>query len=186
MPDDVADRLEPQLFSIVATHENRERIVEAERLRPFEMKARGVFGFDAPVNLARIGQRRELEYRRQRGAGIFDIRVDLAGHERVVREIAAELEAALDRETGTILDRLRDDLAEDDLLGKVLRADRDRLRRAGMKRDRRDDNNGGNDGAEDSKGVAPVQAPTAAAEAMLDRAEKKIRGEREQRSRHGA
>ena len=68
-----------------------------------------------------------MKDRRQRRAGVLDVHVDVAGEERAIADQrAAEIQPALHRQPGLALDGLRDDLAEDQLLGEVLRADDDR------------------------------------------------------------
>src|SRR5581483_545752 len=175
---DVADRLKAEFLRVVAADEDRERVIEAEGLEPCDMKTRGVLALDAAEDLVRIRERRQLEDSRQRRAGVFDVRVDLARDERVVREIAPEVEAPLDRQARARFDRLRHDLAQNDLLGEILRADRNAPRGAGMESEDGNDGGGSDNGAEHDIRVTAVQATRTAAETVLDSAEKEIRRER--------
>ena len=71
-----------------------------------------------------------MEDRRQRGSGVFDVDIDVAGQERAIADQrTAQIETPPDGQAGVALDRLRDDLAENQLLGEVLRSDDDHARR---------------------------------------------------------
>ena len=73
----------------------------------------------------------------QRRARVLDVDVDVAGRQRAFADQrAAEIQAAIDGQPGLALDRLRDDLPEDQLLGEVLRADDDHRTLAEDARDR--------------------------------------------------
>ena len=130
VPRRVRDRPQPEPPRLVTAHQDRERVVEAERREPLRVEPRGIALLDAAIDLARVGQRRLLEDRHQRRPRVLDVDVDLAREQRAVAEVAAELEAALDPQPGPPLDRLRDQLAEDHLLGEVLRPDGDARARA--------------------------------------------------------
>ena len=63
----------------------------------------------------------------ERRPGVFDVDVDIAAEQRAIADQrAAEIQPPIDRYPGLPLDRLRDQLAENILLGEVLRAARDR------------------------------------------------------------
>src|SRR5581483_10166289 len=81
-------------------------------------------GADLLQHHGRIGDSAALEDVRERGAGVFGIQIDFARNKSLVREqSSAEIELALDRLVQLVFDMLRDDFAEDQLLGEVLRAD---------------------------------------------------------------
>ena len=122
----IVDGVEVFRPGIGAADEDRERVVVAERR---EQRASAVC-----VELAylsehglRIFDDRPPEDRGQRGAGVLDVDVDLAGRERAVAdERAAKIQLASHRQSRLTLDRLRDDLTQNQLLREVLRADDDR------------------------------------------------------------
>ena len=59
---------------------------------------------------------------------ILGIQIDVSAHERLMRQHRpAQVEFAIHGAAKTMFQMLRDDLAEDDLLGEILRADRDRM-----------------------------------------------------------
>src|SRR5438093_1173133 len=63
-----------------------------------------------------------MENRGERSAGVLDIHVDVAaGQGAVADERTAKIETALYGQPGLTLDRLRQDLAEHELLGEILR-----------------------------------------------------------------
>jgi len=63
---------------------------------------------------------RLFEDRRERGTGVLGIDVDASAEDRLLADVSAgEIELALDREMSFGFDLLRDDLAENQLLGKV-------------------------------------------------------------------
>ena len=66
-----------------------------------------------------------LEDRCERRAGVFGIDINLAGDERIVREIAAEFVMARDHDM-LRLQFLRKQLSENHALRKIFRADDDR------------------------------------------------------------
>ena len=65
-----------------------------------------------------------LQDRRQCGACVFGINVDASGENALVCDVSsAEIKPPLDREMSLVFDLLRDEFAEDDLLGEVLASD---------------------------------------------------------------
>ena len=71
----------------------------------------------------RIVERFLLEYGRQSCSCVFGIHVDIAGDHRLLREKrAAEIELAAHVSVQSILEVLRDDFAEYELFGEILRA----------------------------------------------------------------
>ena len=76
-----------------------------------------------------------VEHRGHGGAGVLDVHVEVAVAEAAIAdERPSEIQLALDADAALGFDRLRDQLAENDLLGEVLRADDDGVR-AGARRD---------------------------------------------------
>ena len=60
----------------------------------------------------------------ERRAGVLDVDIDVAGHQRAIAdERASEIQPALDRQPGVALDGFGDDLAKNHLLGEIFRAD---------------------------------------------------------------
>ena len=133
MPRRIVDCLEAQRARVRAAHEDRERIVEAERRQERPAGARvqiangGVDAFRRPRTAAAVlrgSRHRLMENRGERGAGVFDIHVDVAPRQRAVADQrAAQIEAPFHGESRLTLDRLRKDLAEHELLGEILRSD---------------------------------------------------------------
>ena len=127
----------------------------------------------------------------QRGARVLDVDIDVARAQRpIADERAAEIEPAFDLDTRLRLDRLREELAEQDLLGEVLRADADHVAGRPQRRGRH--------------GTGGTRRPTAAADARTRERRRAARfdarggcarsserqgaveGQREQRRRNGA
>jgi hypothetical protein len=125
-PRHVVDGAKAARARLVAANQNRERVVVAERGQ--QRAAAGSIEVPHAVDdRLRILERRLPEDRGQRRAGVLDIHVDIAAEQRAIADQrAAEIQSPLDRQARLALDRLRDDLAENDLLGEVLRADDDR------------------------------------------------------------
>ena len=102
--------------------EERRRRVRDQALAPRTPAAPG----RAPPGRPRDVLGRGVEERGQRGRGVLGIAADLAVLERLQRdELVAEVEVGGDV-VARGLEGLGVDLAEDDLLGEVLRADRER------------------------------------------------------------
>ena len=140
---------------------------------------------------AGVAADRLMEDGRQRGAGVFDIDVDVAGEQRAIADQrAAEIQPAIDRQAGVALDRLRQQLAEHQLLGEVLRADDDRAAGAARRQHRRraaargSDRRGG-----DRRGAARARAggaPTAVARATAARRRRRAPAPRPEWRRRGS
>jgi hypothetical protein len=120
-----------EVFGVVATNDHGKRIFEAEGLGDFEVEALGVKLLDAIVDGSGIAGRRLVEDGGEGGAGVFDIKVELAGLESFVdEERAAEVCLADDGDAGAGFDVLSEKFGEDNLFGEELGADGDfRLRR---------------------------------------------------------
>ena len=64
----------------------------------------------------------------QRGAGVFGIKIELAGEQRLMaQESSPKVEPPLRPQSRVRLDLLRQQLAKDDLLGKIFGADANRV-----------------------------------------------------------
>ncbi len=108
-----------EILCVVAADDHGESIFEAQRLSNFEVEAIGVQLLDAVVHVARIALWRFIQDRRERGAGVFDVDVQLAGEKSFVdQERASEISLALDGNPGLGFDVLGEELREDDLLGE--------------------------------------------------------------------
>ena len=117
----IRDSLDVHAVRVGFPHNDREGVVETERLGPLNTKAGVIRGFDGVVYAGRIVYRRLLENRRQPGPCVFHIHVELAGYESLVTdERATEIQPAIDLEVRLAFDLLSEHLAEDDLLGEIL------------------------------------------------------------------
>jgi hypothetical protein len=106
----------------VGADDEREAVVVAERRRPDEAVAR-VGRAHAREHLRRVGLGRLLQDRAERGACVLDVEVDLPRPQGAIAdERAAQVEAPLGAQPRR-LDSLRQQLAQDALLGEVLAAD---------------------------------------------------------------
>ena len=118
--------------------------------------------------------------------GVLDVHVDLAGpHRAVADERAAEVEPPVDRQPAVPLEGLRHELAEQDLLGEVLRPDDDCARAPRRERER---DGGEGHQQERASARAAVDRPTPAppARAPLQQRERAVRKQRERGRRHGS
>src|SRR6185295_15260727 len=86
----VRDGLEIQSAGFDATHQNRKRVIEAERLEPFDIELRLVIALHLIVDLARIAYRFVLQDSGERRAGVLDVHINLAGEQFAVTKIAAQ------------------------------------------------------------------------------------------------
>src|ERR1700686_1508235 len=120
---------------VLATNCDSKSVVEAKRMAEGQVGPALIFGFDAIVNRFSIRPGGFLQYGRECGAGVFGIDVNASGENALVRDVsAAQIETTLDRELRFVLDLLRDEFAEDDLLGEVFATDDNAgMRRAGGK-----------------------------------------------------
>ena len=123
---DIRGFLQMKVFGVVATNDHGERILEAEGLGDFEVEVLGVKLLDAIVDGRGIAGRRLVEDGGEGGAGVFDIKVELAGLESFVdEERAAEVGLADDGDAGAGFDVLSEEFGEDNLFGEELGADDD-------------------------------------------------------------
>ena len=109
-----AQRRDPGRARVLAADHHRERVVEAERLEPVELPSRAVLRRDAPEDVAAGGRRGELQDGRGRRARVLGVEVDVARHERLVREErSAEIQLARHGRAEAPLELLRGDLPEE-------------------------------------------------------------------------
>ena len=78
-----------ELSRVFAAHENRKRIVKAERRTDFDFELFRVLAFYLIVNSLRIGDRFMVQDRRECSAGVFRIEIDLAGSQCRVRQVSS-------------------------------------------------------------------------------------------------
>src|SRR6266853_6311691 len=108
-----------KFFRVIAADDHGESIFKAKRLGDFKMEAIGVELLDAIVDSARIALRSFVQDGSERGAGVFDVEVELAGEERFVdEECAAKIGLSDDGNAGFSFDVLRQEFGEHDLLGE--------------------------------------------------------------------
>ena len=75
----------------------------------------------AGENLCGVFQRFLFQDCGEGGAGVFGVDIDVSGHHRLLcQECSAEIEFAADVSVQAILEVLRDDFAEHELLGEIL------------------------------------------------------------------
>jgi len=116
---DVGDFLEMEILRVIAADDHGEGVFEAEGLSDFEMEALGVELFDAMVNGVRIALRGFVEDGSESGAGVLDVKIELAGFESFVdEERAAEIRLALDGDAGFGFNVLGEKFGKDDLFGE--------------------------------------------------------------------
>ena len=124
-PGRVGDGLQLQPFGVGGADEDRKRVLEPQRIEDREAGVR-IAATDLVEHAASVGDRRLPEDRGQRRARVLDVDVDVAGADRAVAdERAAQIQAPLDDDAARF-ERLRQQFAEKDLLGEVLRPDANR------------------------------------------------------------
>ena len=124
----IGDRLQIELLGVGFAHNDRECIVEPEWFRPFDAELRLVRVLHLLICKAGIIHRRLFQNCRQSGARVFDVRIDLPRrHCLMTYEGPAEVQLAIDGEMRLALDLLRQHLAQNDLLCKILRTDDDSI-----------------------------------------------------------
>jgi hypothetical protein len=121
---DVGKSCEVIGFGVVATNDHREGVFEAERFGNVESETASVFFADALVDGARIALGFFAEDGGERGAGVLDVKIDIAAEHGFVNEkSAAEIGFAFDGNAGAGFDVLGEEFGEDDLFGEEFGGD---------------------------------------------------------------
>jgi hypothetical protein len=109
-------------------HHDRKGIVEAERRQYIERESLSIFGLHAFEHRQGIAFDGILQDCRQGRAGVFGVSVNPARQQRLLADVAArQVEAPSRPKLRMRLNLLRQNLAQDRLLGKILRSDDDRV-----------------------------------------------------------
>src|SRR6185436_15297688 len=120
-----------------SAHDHRETVVDAQGIQPVHMKSIRIGGSDAGEHASRLVIRRVFQNRGQRGTGVFGVEIDFVVEQSPVRkQRSAQVEAAIYFLMQPILKMLRDDLAQYNLFGEVLRTYADRGALGGARRER--------------------------------------------------
>jgi hypothetical protein len=115
-----------KIISVLTADDHGESVFETERLGDFEMKALRVELFNPMVDGVRIALRGFVEDGGECGAGVLDVKIELAGFESFVnKEGAAEIRLALNRDAGFGFYVLGQKFGKNDLLGEEFGTDRD-------------------------------------------------------------
>jgi len=113
-----------EALRVIPAHDHGEGVLEAERLGDFEVETLGVTLLDARVNVAGVAAGRFVEDCGEGRAGVFDVKVEIAGEKRfLAQEGAPEIGFAVDVNAGAGFDMLSEEFGEDDLLGEKFGAD---------------------------------------------------------------
>jgi hypothetical protein len=126
--NDVGNFGEVELLGVGAAHDHGESVFESERLGDVEIKALGVALLHAFVDGVGVGivGGRLVEDGGERGAGVFDVEIEITGEKSfLAEERAAEIGFAIDVDAGASFDVLGEEFGEDDLLGEKFGADGD-------------------------------------------------------------
>jgi len=113
-----------EALGVVAADDHGESVLEAEGFGDFEVETVGVALLDAMVDVVGVGAGGFVEDGGEGGAGVFDVKVEIAGEEGfVAEEGAAEVGFAVDVDASAGFDVLGEEFGEDDLLGEEFGAD---------------------------------------------------------------
>ena len=109
------------------THDHGKRVVEAERVQPFQAPLAAVGGAHLLQNrLRRPSRRRLFQNGRQSRPRVLRVQIDLAFHQRLMRhQRSAQIELPLHRHAQAPLDLLRQHLSQHNLFRKILRPHHD-------------------------------------------------------------
>ena len=123
---EVGDPLEMQIPSVVAADDHGESVFKTEGLGDFEMEALRVKLSNAMVNGVRIALRGFVEDGSESGAGILDVKIELAGFKSFVdQEAPTEICFTINGYAGSGFNVLGEKFGQDDLLGEELGTDGD-------------------------------------------------------------
>src|ERR1700686_4948058 len=113
--------MEVELRGIITAHYHGESIVEPERRHHFHCESSSVLLLYAMKYGRGIVLRRFIQDRGESRAGIFGIKVDFPGNERLMAEQGAtEVDAPFHTQRRMRLNLLREQLRQHDLLGEIL------------------------------------------------------------------
>src|SRR5258708_14865416 len=108
-----------KFLRVIAADDHGESIFKAKRLGDFKMEAIGVELLDAVIDGGGIALRGFVEDGGQRGAGVFDVEVELACEKCFVDEKrAAKIRLSDDGNAGPGFNVLGQEFGEHDLLGE--------------------------------------------------------------------
>jgi hypothetical protein len=133
----VGHSAEMEAGGVLAADDHGEGVGEAERFGEVEMKALGVLLLDAGVDGGGsvVGRGGFVEDGGEGRAGVFDVKIEVAGEKRFVdEESAAEIGFADDVDAGAGFDVLGEELGEENLFSEKFGADGDMRRRFGTAR----------------------------------------------------
>lgn len=116
---------EMETLGVFAADNHGKGVFETERFSKDEIEALGILLFDAIIDLrGRVRAGRFVEDGGEGGAGVLDVKIDIAGEESFVdEESAAEIGFAVDGDSGAGFDVLGEKFREDNLLGEKFGAD---------------------------------------------------------------
>ena len=118
--------MEVKIFGVITADDHGKSVFETERLGDFEMKALRVELFDAMVNGAGIALRGFVEDGSESGAGILDVKIELAGFKGFVdQEGATQICFTINGYARSGFNVLGEKFGKDDLLGEELGTDGD-------------------------------------------------------------
>jgi hypothetical protein len=123
---DVREFLEVEVLRIIAADNHSESVFETEGFGDGQMEAVGIELFHSLIcGGGVIVLWGFVEHRCERGAGIFDVKVERAGEQSLVKQQGTtEIGFAVDVNFRARLDVLSQEFGEDDLFGEKLGADR--------------------------------------------------------------
>src|SRR5882672_7822092 len=129
--------MQVQLARVLAPNHHCKRVVKSERRTECEAELVFVELFYSAIDLRLVAARRFFENRGEGRTGVFGIEIDSSGQDRLMTyESARQIEAALDFEMSARFDDLREHLAENQLLSKILAANDNSISMAGATEDR--------------------------------------------------
>src|ERR1700730_17979314 len=117
-----------QLRRVLSTHEHCERVIEPERRHHLHTEPSAILFLYAMKYGGRIAPGRFIQIRGEGRASIFGIKIDFPRNKRLMTEQrTAEIDAPFHVQRRMRLNLLREQLRENNLFGKILRADDNRF-----------------------------------------------------------
>jgi hypothetical protein len=124
----IGERTELKPARGLAANDDGEGIVEAQRVHDFQVETRGVLAFGLVVHAPGVAFYRLLQNGGERSAGVLHIGVDSPRQQRLMADVGAgEIKPPLHVQPRLRFQMLRKHLAQDSLLGEVLRSNHQRL-----------------------------------------------------------